>query len=83
MDSVEDIDVLTYAIHEAMFASAPKSEPAKQLLVSIPRTILANIREKNRLGDSGRLTGTLLPRIESIACKGGLESTRPCKFQVV
>ena len=71
MDSLEDIDArldeLTNAIHEAMSASAPKSNPAKQPLVSIPPTILANIREKNSLGDSGRLTGTLLPRIESIS----------------
>jgi hypothetical protein len=48
MDSVEDIDVrldeLTIAIHEAMSASAPKSRPAKQPLVSIPPMILANIR---------------------------------------
>ena len=32
-----------------MSASAPKSKPAKQPLVSIPPKILANIREKNRL----------------------------------
>ena len=53
MDSVEDIDAkleeLTNAIHEAMSATAPKSKPAKQPLVSIPPTILAYIREKNRL----------------------------------
>ena len=53
MDSVEDIDArldeLTNAIHETMSASAPKSNPAKKTLVSIPSTILANIREKNRL----------------------------------
>ena len=30
-------------------ATGPKSQPAKQPLVSIPPTILANIREKNRL----------------------------------
>ena len=53
MDSVEDIDArldeLTSAIHEAITASAPKRQPAKQPLPSIPPTILANIREKNRL----------------------------------
>ena len=53
MDSVEDIDArldeLTNAIHDAMSASAPKIQPAKQPLVSIPPTILANIRTKNRL----------------------------------
>ena len=52
MDSVEDIysrlDELINAIHEAMSASAPKSKPAKQLLVSILPTILTNICEKNR-----------------------------------
>ena len=44
MDSVEDIDArldeLTSAILEAMFASAPKSQPAKQPLVSILPTII-------------------------------------------
>ena len=53
MDSVEDIDArldeLTNAIHEAMSASAAKSQPAKQLLLSILPMILANILEKNRL----------------------------------
>ena len=32
-----------------MFASAPKSKPAKPPLVSIPPTILAYISENNRL----------------------------------
>jgi hypothetical protein len=53
VDSVEDIDAkldeLTNAIQEAMSASAPKSKPAKQPLVSIPPTIIENIREKNRV----------------------------------
>jgi hypothetical protein len=49
VDSVEDIDAKLDAIHEAMSASAPKSQPAKQPLVSIPPIILANIRETNRL----------------------------------
>ena len=53
MDSVEVIDArldeLTSAIHEAMSASVPKSQPAKQPLVSVPPTILVNIHEKNRL----------------------------------
>ena len=75
MDSVEDIDArldeLTSAIHDAMFASAPKSQPAKQPRVFIPPMFLANIREKVGLKDNGRFTGSLLPRIESIACKGG------------
>ena len=79
MDSVEDIDArldeLTNAIHEAMSASAPKSKPAKQPLVSIPPTILANIREKNRLRRQWQIDRDLLPRTESIACKGGLQSS--------
>ena len=53
VESVEDIyarlDELTSAILEAITASAPKKEPATQTLPSIPPTILANIREKNRL----------------------------------
>ena len=73
MDSVEDIDAwideLSNAIHEAMSPLALKSQPAKQPLVTIPSTILTNIREKNRLRDSGRLNGTLLPTFESTACK--------------
>jgi hypothetical protein len=52
VDTVEDIDArldeLTCAIHEAMSVSASKSQPGKQLLFSVPPTILANIREKNR-----------------------------------
>ena len=73
VDSVEDIDArldeLTNAIHEAMAASAPKRQPAKQPLVSIHPTILANILEKNRLRRQYRLTGTLLARIESSPAK--------------
>ena len=46
-DSVEDIDArldeLSNAIQEAMSASAPKGQPAKQPLVSIPPMILANV----------------------------------------
>ena len=53
VDSVKDIDArlaeLTSAIQEVMSASAPKGQSAKQPLVSIPHTILVNIREKNRL----------------------------------
>ena len=53
MDSVEDIDVrlddLINTIHEAITASAPKRQPAKQPLPSVPPTILANICMKNRL----------------------------------
>ena len=53
VDSVEDIDArhdeLNNAIHEAMSASAPKSQSAKLPLFSTPPTIFANIRENNRL----------------------------------
>ena len=53
MGYVEDIDArldeLTSAIHETITASASKRQPAKQPLLSIPPTIIANIREKNRL----------------------------------
>ena len=42
------IDDLTSVIHEAIAASAPKSQPPKQQQLSIPSTILANIREKDR-----------------------------------
>jgi len=53
VDSVEDIDArlddLTSANHEAITASTQKRQPAKQPLPSIPPTIIANIREKNRL----------------------------------
>ena len=53
MDSVDDIDARldeqTNAIHEAMSTSVPKSKPARQPLVSIPPTIIANIREKDML----------------------------------
>ena len=53
MDSLAYIDArldeLTNVIREAMSASAPKGQSAKQTLVSFPPRILANIREKNRL----------------------------------
>ena len=53
VDSVPDIEdrleELTIAVHEAMSASEPKSQPTKQSLVSIPPTILENIRENNGL----------------------------------
>ena len=46
VDSVEDIDArldeLTNFIHDAISASPPNSKHAKQPLVSIPPTILAN-----------------------------------------
>ena len=52
VNSVEIIDAwldeLTNADHEAMSASATKSQHAKQPLVSVPPMILAKIREKNR-----------------------------------
>ena len=41
-------DELTNAVQEAMSASAPKSQRAKQPLVSIPPLFLENIREKDR-----------------------------------
>ena len=79
MDSVEDIDArldeLTNTIHEALSASAPKSQPAKQPLVSLPPTILANTREKNGLRRHWQIDKTLLPRTESIVCKGELQSS--------
>jgi Metal-dependent hydrolase len=43
------LDRLANAIHEAISASAQKSQTAKQPLVSILPMILVNIREKNRL----------------------------------
>ena len=53
MDSVDDIDARldeqSSAIYEAMSASAPKSQPANQAIVSILFTILPNIGEENRL----------------------------------
>ena len=53
MHSVEDIDArfdeLSSAIQEAMTASAPNRQLAKQALHAILPTILANSREKNRL----------------------------------
>ena len=50
VDSIEDIDAkldeLTSAIHEAITASAPKRQLAKQPLPSNLHTILSNIRDK-------------------------------------
>ena len=58
MDPVVGIDA---RLDELTNASAPKSQPAKQSLVSITPTILANIREKSRLRRQWQIDRALLP----------------------
>ena len=81
MDSVEDIDTrldgLTNAIHEALSASAQKSHPAKQPLVSIPPMILANIREKNRLKRQWQRIGRMQNWSQSLREGKILQNRRP------
>jgi hypothetical protein len=71
-DIAARLDEQISAIHEAMSVLAPKRQP--QLSPFCPQ-FLRTFMKRIGLQERGRLTGTLLPRIKSIACKGGLISS--------